>query len=141
MKTKCHADLRPFTNKNYLETVELNCWLIVLLLHYFNFYQTFYLYSILRVFYAGFTFREIYSAGASAKKVACFHSLSDGKLLATGGHNMKVNMHIHTNYSTHSNGLYELWSPACKFVYLFFLAIIDFCISIVSHINVRVLLL
>ncbi|XP_071684049.1 uncharacterized protein [Lolium perenne] len=38
----------------------------------------------------GFTFREIYSAGASAKKVACFHSLSDGKLLATGGHNMKL---------------------------------------------------
>ncbi|XP_071684052.1 uncharacterized protein [Lolium perenne] len=40
--------------------------------------------------FSGFTFREIYSAGASAKKVACFHSLSDGKLLATGGHNMKL---------------------------------------------------
>ncbi|KAM0902165.1 hypothetical protein ACQ4PT_019462 [Festuca glaucescens] len=42
---------------------------------------------------AGLTSRETYSAGASTKKLACFHFSSDGKLLATGGHNMKAICH------------------------------------------------
>lgn len=38
----------------------------------------------------GFTFREISSARASTNKVVCCHFSSDGKLLATGGHDKKV---------------------------------------------------
>lgn len=39
---------------------------------------------------AGFTFAEIASARASTNKVICCHFSSDGKLLATGGHDKKV---------------------------------------------------
>lgn len=38
----------------------------------------------------GFTFREISSARASTNKVVCCHFSSDGKLLATGGHDKKA---------------------------------------------------
>ncbi|KAM0848703.1 hypothetical protein ACQ4PT_054212 [Festuca glaucescens] len=38
----------------------------------------------------GLTFREISSARASTNKVVCCHFSSDGKLLATGGHDKKV---------------------------------------------------
>ncbi|KAJ6804399.1 transcriptional corepressor LEUNIG isoform X1 [Iris pallida] len=38
----------------------------------------------------GFTFSEIRSARASANKVVCCHFSSDGKLLATGGHDKKA---------------------------------------------------
>uniref|UniRef100_A0ACD5VY33 Uncharacterized protein n=1 Tax=Avena sativa TaxID=4498 RepID=A0ACD5VY33_AVESA len=38
----------------------------------------------------GFPFREICSARASTNKVVCCHFSSDGKLLATGGHDKKV---------------------------------------------------
>ena len=38
----------------------------------------------------GLTFREICSTQASTNKVACCHFSSDGKLLATGGHDKKV---------------------------------------------------
>ncbi|KAF0916133.1 hypothetical protein E2562_000734 [Oryza meyeriana var. granulata] len=39
---------------------------------------------------AGFIFREISSVQASTNKVVCCHFSSDGKLLATGGHDKKV---------------------------------------------------
>lgn len=39
---------------------------------------------------SGFTFTEIRSARASTNKVVCCHFSSDGKLLATGGHDKKV---------------------------------------------------
>lgn len=39
---------------------------------------------------AGFTFNEIGSTRASTSKVICCHFSSDGKLLATGGHDKKV---------------------------------------------------
>ena len=61
-------------------------------------------YIKLCVFYAGLTFREISSARASTNKVVCCHFSSDGKLLATGGHDKKVNMHVHTNVAIQSNG-------------------------------------
>ncbi|GAB2233493.1 hypothetical protein Drorol1_Dr00002716 [Drosera rotundifolia] len=38
----------------------------------------------------GFTFTEVSSARASSAKVVCCHFSSDGKLLATGGHDKKV---------------------------------------------------
>jgi hypothetical protein len=47
-------------------------------------------------FYAGFYPRDLFSW--SKRKEGCKLSL------ATGGHDMKVNMRIHTNDSTHSNG-------------------------------------
>lgn len=56
------------------------------------------------MFYAGFTFREISSARASTNKVVCCHFSSDGNLLATGGHDKKVNMHVHTNQAAQSKG-------------------------------------
>lgn len=38
----------------------------------------------------GFTFKEVNVARASTSKVVCCHFSSDGKLLATGGHDKKV---------------------------------------------------
>lgn len=38
----------------------------------------------------GFTFREVNSIGASDKKLICCDFSSDGKLLATGGHDKKA---------------------------------------------------
>ncbi|CAH9122193.1 unnamed protein product [Cuscuta epithymum] len=38
----------------------------------------------------GFTFKEVLSARASASKVTCCHLSSDGKLLASGGHDKKA---------------------------------------------------
>lgn len=38
----------------------------------------------------GFTFTEVHSVRASASKVVCCHFSSDGKLLASGGHDKKV---------------------------------------------------
>jgi hypothetical protein len=38
----------------------------------------------------GFGFAEVAKARASAHKVVCCHFSSDGKLLATGGHDKKV---------------------------------------------------
>ncbi|KAF5802650.1 putative transcription factor WD40-like family [Helianthus annuus] len=42
----------------------------------------------------GFTFTEVNSIRASANKVVCCHFSSDGKFLATGGHDKKVNNRI-----------------------------------------------
>lgn len=39
---------------------------------------------------AGFAFTEIRSTRASTSKVICCHFSSDGKLLASGGHDKKV---------------------------------------------------
>jgi len=39
---------------------------------------------------SGFTFTEIGITRASTSKVICCHFSSDGKLLATGGHDKKV---------------------------------------------------
>ncbi|KAL6842814.1 hypothetical protein ACP4OV_027658 [Aristida adscensionis] len=44
----------------------------------------------LSLFAAGFAFTEVAKAHASASKVVCCHFSSDGKLLATGGHDKKV---------------------------------------------------
>lgn len=41
-------------------------------------------------FISGFTFTEVSSVRASASKVICCHFSSDGKLLASGGHDKKV---------------------------------------------------
>jgi hypothetical protein len=38
----------------------------------------------------GFGFSEVAKARASSTKVVCCHFSSDGKLLATGGHDKKV---------------------------------------------------
>lgn len=38
----------------------------------------------------GFSFKEVNSVRASTSKVVCCHFSSDGKLLATGGHDKKV---------------------------------------------------
>lgn len=42
------------------------------------------------LFSVGFGFAEVGKARASATKVICCHFSSDGKLLATGGHDKKV---------------------------------------------------
>lgn len=42
------------------------------------------------VSFLGFTFTEVNSVRASASKVVCCHFSSDGKLLASGGHDKKV---------------------------------------------------
>lgn len=44
--------------------------------------------------YAGFTFNELSSFRASQGKVTCCHFSSDGKVLATGGHDKKVSYNI-----------------------------------------------
>lgn len=41
-------------------------------------------------FFSGFTFSDVNSVRASSSKVACCHFSSDGKLLASGGHDKKV---------------------------------------------------
>jgi hypothetical protein len=61
------------------------------------------------VLYAELTFREISSARASTNKAVCCHFSSDGMLLATGGHDKKVNIHAHTNDATQSNGYCMIW--------------------------------
>lgn len=42
----------------------------------------------------GFTFNEVNSVRASASKVVCCHFSSDGKLLASGGHDKKVSVEV-----------------------------------------------
>lgn len=42
------------------------------------------------LFAVGFGFAEVAKARASSTKVVCCHFSSDGKLLATGGHDKKV---------------------------------------------------
>jgi hypothetical protein len=42
------------------------------------------------IFVPGFGFSEVAKARASSNKVVCCHFSSDGKLLATGGHDKKV---------------------------------------------------
>jgi hypothetical protein len=71
------------------------------------------------VLYAGLTFREISSARASTNKVVCCHFSSDGKLLATGGHDKKVNMHAHAvmlMMLLSQMDIVYLWSPAFKYI-------------------------
>lgn len=46
--------------------------------------------DVFKVALAGCSFREICSTQASTNKVDCCHFSSDGKLLATGGHDKKV---------------------------------------------------
>jgi WD40 repeat protein len=46
------------------------------------------------LFFLGFTFTEVNSVRASQSKVVCCHFSSDGKLLASGGHDKKVNANI-----------------------------------------------
>ncbi|MFS8026651.1 putative transcription factor WD40-like family [Helianthus anomalus] len=43
----------------------------------------------------GFTFKEVNSVRVSANKVVCCHFSSDGKLLATGGHDKRLYCGIH----------------------------------------------
>jgi WD40 repeat protein len=43
---------------------------------------------------SGFTFTEVSSVRASASKVVCCHFSSDGKLLASGGHDKRVSLKI-----------------------------------------------
>ncbi|KAI3823509.1 hypothetical protein L1987_04947 [Smallanthus sonchifolius] len=43
-----------------------------------------------------FTFMEVKSVRASAKKVVCCHFSSDGELLASGGHDKKPDFSLHT---------------------------------------------
>lgn len=42
----------------------------------------------------GFTFNEVNSVRASGSKVVCCHFSSDGKLLASGGHDKKVSLEV-----------------------------------------------
>ena len=46
----------------------------------------------LRIFFCtlGFSFSEVRLISASTSKIECCHFSSDGKLLATGGHDRKV---------------------------------------------------
>jgi WD40 repeat protein len=90
------------------------CWFSML--HYLVESCIIRLLSILCVFYAGLTFREISSARASTNKVVCCHFSSDGKLLATGGHDKKVSMHAHTNDYSVKWILYDLSRPASKYI-------------------------
>lgn len=43
---------------------------------------------------SGFTFTEVNSVRASSSKVVCCHFSSDGKLLASGGHDKKVSVKV-----------------------------------------------
>lgn len=47
---------------------------------------------------SGFTFNEVGIIQASLSKVICCHFSSDGKLLASGGHDRKVRAPIRVNY-------------------------------------------
>lgn len=47
---------------------------------------------------SGFSFSEIGFTRASTSKVVCCHFSSDGKLLATGGHDKKVSIYHLSNY-------------------------------------------
>lgn len=49
--------------------------------------------------YSGFTFAELNSVRASTNKVVCCHFSSDGKLLASGGHDKKVCIIIENGFS------------------------------------------
>lgn len=46
------------------------------------------------IFFSGFSFSDVNSVRASSSKVACCHFSSDGKLLASGGHDKKVGERI-----------------------------------------------
>ncbi|KAJ0975223.1 hypothetical protein J5N97_017188 [Dioscorea zingiberensis] len=41
-------------------------------------------------YHEGFSFTEIAFSRASTSKVVCYHFSSDGKLLATGGHDKRI---------------------------------------------------
>lgn len=44
--------------------------------------------------YSGYILREVSSAQASTSSVLCCHFSSDGKLIATGGHDKKVKRRV-----------------------------------------------
>jgi len=52
--------------------------------------------------FSGFTFTDVSSVRASTSKVACCHFSSDGKLLASGGHDKKVGGSISVDNNIYS---------------------------------------